>query len=313
LPAINLVCATDDKWAPYAAAVILSARDSSPPDEEFVFHVLTFGLTSENIGKFEQLSRQVGSEVKVHLVDPALVNDFPETSLTTNTYLRIFIGEILPELEKVLYIDCDTLVLQQLRPLYALDISNCAAAAALDPINDFGSPAKGYCRAIGLDESNFYFNSGVMLINLEHWRVSAIPAKVAAWFETHPNIGLFGDQDPLNAVLQGNVRKISRRWNMTGLLMHEIMYRGNSAVEFRPDMEDAAIIHFAGKQKPWRAKYWSKLDRQFRRYVLLSPWGKDALPPSTLKTEIGRFVAQLRHLMRRVRSIVMSQIKPRPV
>ncbi|MDB5543326.1 MAG: glycosyltransferase family 8 protein, partial [Hyphomicrobiales bacterium] len=136
------------------------------------------------------------------------------------------------------------------------------------------------------------------------WRGMNMPAQVSAWFEAYPNVGRFGDQDPLNVILEGRIRDLSPRWNMTSSLMEAILYKGQTGRNFREDMEQAAIIHFAGGRKPWHPDFTGPFAQQFLQCLARTPWGPDALPRRTWATHLARIRSHALQFARRLKSLL---------
>ncbi|WP_202799349.1 glycosyltransferase, partial [Treponema sp. JC4] len=108
----------------------------------------------------------------------------PDNRLTLGAYLRFFIEKKLPsDVHKVLYFDCDIIVVDSLMELYETDISDFSLAAAFDVECD------DICRYNRLDYpfKDGYFNSGVMLINLDYWRKHSISEKALKFVMENPN------------------------------------------------------------------------------------------------------------------------------
>ena len=114
---------------------------------------------------------------------------------------KIFLPDTLKELDKVIYMDGDTLVLKDLRELFDIDVSTVYAAVAKDGIF-YRFPKE--MAEIGLDKRGFYFNSGVMLYNLKLQRQDNVVAKLVEYVKTHEDF--FGDQDVLNVVFGSKLK-----------------------------------------------------------------------------------------------------------
>ena len=98
-------------------------------------------------------------------------------------------------------------------------------------------------RELGLESNNPYFNAGVMLIDMVRWRDSEIASRASQYIRTYENKVYFNDQEALNAVIGDNWKPIDDRWN----------YSANPFHAKRQNLggDEPAIIHFAGRIKPW--------------------------------------------------------------
>jgi lipopolysaccharide biosynthesis glycosyltransferase len=307
---INVVFATDDAWAAYAGAAILSVCSSSPPDERFAFHVLTLGLSQENTQKFSELEKQIGRQISIYLIDSVAIGLPAAKNYVQTCYLRIFVAELLPHLDKVIYLDCDLTVIKPLRELYDIDISERAAAAASERLGIHRDLNKEYCKSLGISEPNKYFNAGVMMLNLTFWRENAVGARCVTWFEKYAEVGQYADQDALNFLLQGKVLMIPSSWNLTTWIVKAALYQRLRG-EFRSDVKNAAIVHFTGDRKPWRRELRIPFASIFRDNLLRTPWGKSALPPLTPRMVRTRILEEIAHAKKVTRAWIIPRRRKR--
>ncbi|MCQ2004426.1 glycosyltransferase family 8 protein [Rhizobium sp. NRK18] len=145
---------------------------------------------------------------------------------------RCAMGSLLPDtVEKILYIDCDTLVLKPLDRLYNTDLDGKIAAAHRTPLDHLSD--------MGVD-ANEYFNSGVMLIDLALWRKSRVEAETFDVLAAHgPRLKMW-DQCALNIVLAGKTAPLDSEYNH---LVNRPPVGGHYVVP--------TILHYAGHRKPW--------------------------------------------------------------
>ncbi|WP_245490157.1 glycosyltransferase family 8 protein [Mesorhizobium sp. M2A.F.Ca.ET.015.02.1.1] len=167
--------------------------------------------------------------------DGKRISDLPTRGklLTTAAYARILIPEILPDCDKAIYLDADTLVVSDLGALWLADLGDNLVAGVVD----------GFVEQEELDDiemsRNEYINSGVLVMNLVAWRREGIADRVFATVrETAKSRYL--DQTALNTVVRGRVLFLGREWNFFSERYVEIERRLPK------------VIHYAGSAKPWR-------------------------------------------------------------
>jgi lipopolysaccharide biosynthesis glycosyltransferase len=187
--------------------------------------------------------------------------------ITAEAYTRIFCPEILDRsIDRILYLDADLVVVDDLRPLWETSLDGVAVAAAPDP---FGHVRKG---ALGMPPEAVYVNSGVLLLNLDHWRAEGVTARLADYIRRHgPNLR-FHDQDAINAILHARTRLLDLRWNLQVRL---IGARRNEALDraaIRRAARSPAIIHYASNRKPWVYVAAMPRKRIYRRYLATTAW-----------------------------------------
>lgn len=163
---------------------------------------------------------------------------FANTSLFT--YARFLIPELCPDLTKVLYLDIDILVLDDLAELYHTPLENALLGAAIDQVVERAGHPWGILnyKELGIPEEAPYFSAGVLLMNLSAWREQKFAERCMDYAERHPEICIWWDQTIMNSLLAGNFKEFSGQWNQQ---MTVKPYK----------FSENGIIHFAGPEKPW--------------------------------------------------------------
>lgn len=250
---VNIVYMADSKYVPYVMVSLYSAIENKHQNTKYNVHIIAKDFTSEdirNIRKLEQKNMQISiypaKELKLDFSHLGRFGSF-EIALQ-----KLFIAEYLNGVEKALYLDADTLVQEDLMKIYKTDIGSQYAAAVKDGLM-YQFPE--HIAELSLKNKEFYFNSGVMLLNLEKIRKDAIIQKAIIYFNTHNDV--FGDQDVLNVIFAGRVKPLSYRYNCNSVFFEEknadfLSAFWNETVLETPKKvyENAAILHFAG-HKPW--------------------------------------------------------------
>ncbi|MBX3300746.1 MAG: glycosyltransferase family 8 protein [Nitrospira sp.] len=159
------------------------------------------------------------------------------------TYVRLLLPQLVTQsVSRVLYLDADLLVLDDLTSLMKTDLEGTVVGAVLDR---WDWQIKR--REPGLENVprvRDYFNAGVLLINLERWRKERISEKALEYLVQYP-LTPFADQDALNVACDGLWTKLDPRWNFHDHCDKRIL---NMEPEQRP-----GVLHFAGPQKPWNS------------------------------------------------------------
>ena len=210
---------------------------------------------------------------------PNVFANFPEKMHITNgCLLRFLLPDLLPSLDKVLYLDSDIIVNVDLAALYDTDVAGTALAATPDFASLFGSQtwrnyrvphggklyrfAEYMTEVLALTDLSAlpYFNSGVLLMNFDYWRRHAIGERAierAKSGDLH-----FVDQDALNYLLAENFVRLDARWNCMAMSVYPRFLPANLFTEAGRIWErvrkiwrtDPWVIHFAGPNKPWNAR-----------------------------------------------------------
>lgn len=180
--------------------------------------------------------------------------------ITSETYYRFLIPWILRETEKVIYLDADTVVCRDLAQLYDTELNDCLLGAVpeIDLIGQYhgaNPDTRQYCdRVLRLADTDQYFQAGVLLWNTAAWRAHV---DLRQLFEMAEQRNFrYSDQDILNIVCQGRVKRLGMEWNV--LSANSVRNRVLSYVPeklldaYRQARRRPAIIHYAGGGKPWK-------------------------------------------------------------
>lgn len=181
--------------------------------------------------------------------------------ITTETFYRFLILDILRDYPKVIYLDCDLILCRDAAELYDTPLADCLLAAARDPdfagqCNMPGSEMRTYCsNTLGMQDPFAYFQAGVLVLQVDKLRQVTSVAQLLQMSDT--GIYRFSDQDILNVICEGKVMYLDMAWNM---LFDCDDYRWKHVIRFAPhavldEYEQARkapyIVHFAGFRKPW--------------------------------------------------------------
>ncbi|GAA4760047.1 glycosyltransferase family 8 protein [Citricoccus nitrophenolicus] len=246
------LCIDADFILPLAACLAsLDAVSDDRPVEVHVVHPGLDGAVRERITR-----RLVNLSVQwIRVRETAVAGAHHSAFLSTASLYRLLLGEVLPKsLRRVLYLDADTIVASSIAPLYDRPLDHEAVVGAVPDAQSpwAAGPLGPPWQELGLDPSSGYFNSGVLLIDLERWRrdrtglrcLELLRRLKPAW----------GDQDGLNTVLEGRWHQLPRRWNVQSADV-----RGSSIAwalwtsEIRDAVSRPGIMHYTEGDKPWLA------------------------------------------------------------
>ena len=166
---MNILYASDENYLRHAAASMVSLCEHTPPEAELRFHLLSMRVSSQGAQRLRDTLAPYGRELCLwELGDLRKWFDFSVNSrgFALSTLARLFVGRVLPEdVHRVLYLDCDTLPLEDLSALEQFDLKGCPLAMAQEP-----TARHSRKRELGLAPEQPYFNAGVLLIDLDRWR-----------------------------------------------------------------------------------------------------------------------------------------------
>lgn len=285
---INILCALDENFVQHCGVMLTSLFENNK-SEKINVYLFTDGLTENSLARLMQLVESYHSRLTVKTVDMQKLKDFPLQDskglrYSLAAYYRIMMVELLPaDVKKIIYLDCDLIVRSRIRELWETDVEDYAIAA----IDDAKFTAVDACMRldIGLDE--YYYNSGVLVANLDYWRKHNVSEKLLDFINNHRDKIKIVDQDALNAVLSGKRRKLSIKWNMLECFysVHDSMTE-EQKLDMKRWSASPGIIHWAEGLKPWMYGSYNPFKGEYYKYLRRTVW-KDYKP--SLKNTLQRF------------------------
>lgn len=263
---IVLIC--DDNYTLPTAVCINSIVRNSGIEDGLTIHVCTFSLSQSNVTLLEDCGSK-RMPVIIHMLDysnyQALVSQITAKSHVSKAALIKFeLPNIFEELDGLLYIDSDIIIKDNITELLSLNLSDCYLAASYEFWREVCMNKYEFFKNRDL----FFFNSGVMLLNLKKMREDNITEKL--WeFKIKRAVTTLMDQESFNAVCGFNTLQLSIKYNYNPIFtndayIHMINRRyKESYTSSRAMFNDVKIIHYVGKSdKPWvyktarHRKYW---------------------------------------------------------
>ena len=275
-----LVCAADDNYAMPLAVTVRSVLENLRNTCKVALFIIDGGISQLNKRKIIKSlgSKRVDIDIKWVQIDGSILEEMKISGhITIAAYYRLLIPQIVPkQFKKAIYLDSDLIVNRDLEQLWKLEIGENYLLAAQDTGAPYVSSSKGLrnYRELGIPPDFKYFNSGVLVINLEKWRTDSITLKVIEYLEQNKEQVRWWDQDGLNAVLAGKWGEIDPRWNQTPFIYEYSSWKDSPFEEqvYKDVIDKPYIIHFANKMKPWNLYYKHPYKNLFFRYADKTAW-----------------------------------------
>lgn len=281
---INICFVTDDGFSMPTSVTIASILKNRSKRYNYNIYIIGYNLSSDSVKKLSSIQAKNFQVRVINAPELDLLKKYNFVSTTVHvtptSILKFFIPQYLSAVDKVLYLDGDIVVQSNLAELYNIDIHDRYAAVVKDIVSTFA-----WHRQEVPYGSSYYFNSGMMLLNLSKMRSENVSERLIDYRIHGKNY--YMDQDALNVAFAGCVRFISPYFNFINKFLyqkgadwmsqfyHVIIHR-NEVRAF----QKAQIIHFASQKKPWYSElpYLTKL---FKKYYALSPYKDIPLYTST--------------------------------
>lgn len=187
-----------------------------------------------------------------------------ERRVTKCAYARLLLPEILPTLDRVLYLDCDLYVDTDLRPLFFSPLGKSPVAAVSNYDNPRLEDQLHNCEILLNEERHLSsFNSGVLLLNLDMIRRTDLLSEFVA--QSKRLDGVYSDQSLLNYVLRGQWKALPDKWNRQIRISDQFTFYRS---------QPNSIWHFIGPRKPWHfdPNFSRGVVADFHRYHVYCKW-----------------------------------------
>lgn len=234
--------------------VALTSIHTHHAKQPFRIWVIHETIREEKQTQLHAFVEKFGWQLQFLEVDGAIFEGAPTVErYPREMYFRLLAGQILPtSITKVLYLDPDILVINSLQPLWETSLEGYLLAAAthrriIDLTTKFNQ--------IRLDTDHDYYNSGVLLINLEKARELVSWSEIQQTIEKYNKLLMLPDQDVLNHLYGKYTLEVPEEiWNYDARLYTSYLARSLGEYNSHWIAQNTAILHFCGKPKPWDAK-----------------------------------------------------------
>ena len=266
---MNIALCTDENFVIPCLTCITSILEHNR-NEVCGIYVLTEGITETSSNKFCRLSAIYNTPIHVVTID---VNEYKSLKVVEpfpmSMYFRFSLPEILKTEEKALYLDCDIIIRHSIKDMYDTDLTDKACGVIIDQHCD--DPVSYSRTGTKCD----YFNSGVLLMNLDYWRKYNIARQLTDYIAENPDKCVYPDQDALNVILEDKVVYLSPTYNYQHFWTTDVSWSKMSKArldEVLRFQKDPVIVHFSHKDKPWHSNCRNIYRSEFDKYNSLHPF-----------------------------------------
>ena len=286
---LHLACAAEgEAYAAHSAAMLHSVLENAGGLDVRVHYLHSPRFRAEWRDKLAA----VAPRIEFHEIDDERVAALPSQALFTQAmWYRIFLPQLLPTEPRALYLDVDTLAVDSLVPLWETEVGDDWLGAVTNVLQHNHRHRPG---ELGLPGPEVYFNSGVLLLNLDAWRRDGCTQRLHDFAVDNAETIDWPDQDALNVVLGERRTRLHPRWNtMNSIVQWE------SAKEVLPpeQVEEArrnpGIRHFEGpaQNKPWHYGSSRQAQALYARHRRATPWPEVRLEGRTPRAVVKRLLS----------------------
>lgn len=285
---IPIVLAADENYAPQMYITILSALKNKNAESFYdIFCFLPDRFSGETEEVFFELQNKF-ENTKIRFIP--MNNDFKEqemqiSHISTPTYYRLRMPEILKEYKKAIYLDVDIIVLKDLSEFFNIDIDDYYIAGVKAAAYIMNEKLRQYSASIGIEDISAYINAGVTLWNLEKIRKDNLCDKL---IELAAKNFRSMDQDVINLAFNGKIKILPFRYNLMTkyydriLNQRELLDKIYGKKEIDEAIDSPVIIHYADYVKPWSTEEvwlkdkWQEIEEEspLKCKIQIGPRGK---------------------------------------
>ncbi len=277
---MNIVYTFDDGYSEITAVSIVSLLNNNQHIENLKLYIIDCGIKEANKIALTELVQSYGRNVTyIPAIDLSqkICVELDTSYWNQVCYIRLFFAELLPQLDKVMHIDCDTIVRGDISCIYDIDLNGYVYAACYDC-----SP----CPKIsaGFEECDPYYSNGFLIFNLKTIRDEGIEKKFVRYIEEKKGKLPHLDQDVINGVARDKVRVLPPQYNLmsiTALFSRRCieLFSENepyySIDELINAVKNPIVVHFVGYQfisRPWAQPCYHPYNDEWIQYYKLTPY-----------------------------------------
>lgn len=281
---LNVVFASNDDYSSLLSICLISLLKNNEKDFDCInIFILDDGIKQKNKNKILSLAKNYSCHIEFFKTDKLLTMDGNMMPLdkevsgkSLTTYSRLFLSTLLPTtINKIIYLDCDALILGSYKELWEMDISDYYCAGVVDPTNDT------VLRLYGFGQDDEYFNAGFLLVNLEKWRDTHIEEEFLKFLSQNQGKFFLHDQGVINNVLRNKIKVVPPKYNLQLYFQYydydlAMKFLGREREYYSKEIVDESrknpvYLHFCGtpQDRPWNNpdhRYYE----EFKKYAKLA-------------------------------------------
>ena len=282
---MDILYSSSDSYAFLTGISILSLLENNKVCDSIHIYIMDNHISEENKEKLYSVVNRYGRQLSfVAMPDMKELTgqEIDTRRWNISTFGRLYMAGVLPQtVHKVLNIDCDTIIVDSIEPLWNMDMTGKVFGGMLECIND------RYRRNIGKNNGDYYMNGGIIFLNLDDVRAGDYERKFTEYITKYGSSLAYLDQDVLNGVVEQDKKLIlPMRYNVLSIYYYATyeqvrkIRRSKTAFyskdEYNQAVKNPGLVHFTtcflDGLRPWikgnRHPYLS----QFLAYKRMSPW-----------------------------------------
>ncbi len=286
---MDILYSSSDSYAFLTGISILSLLENNKACAEINIYIMDNAITQENKERLKKVAEQYGrslSFVPMPDMKELTGQEIDTRRWNISTFGRLYMAGVLPEtVHKVLNIDCDTIIVDSIEPLWNTDMTGKVFGGMMEAMN------YRYRRNVGKKDDDYYLNGGIVFLNLDEVRKGGYEQRFTKYITKYGSALAYLDQDVLNGVVEQEKKiALPMRYNVLSIYYYatyeqvmKIRRAKNfySKEEFMKAVENPGLVHFTtcflDGLRPWIKGNQHPYLNEFLRYKAMSPWKDVAL------------------------------------
>ena len=266
---LEIVVTCDEGYLGPLRTMLLSLRANNRAENIRVW-ILHRGIPQLALESLAVFCGHIEIELAPRMVDQALFAHARSSErYPQEMYYRMLAPHVIDaDIDRALYLDPDLLIINPLTPLFDIVLGDCVFAAASH--TDAVHPATAL-NNVRLNTNELYFNTGVILMDMRRAKALIDPDEIFAFAREHERKLLFPDQDIFNALYGKRTLPVPDQvWNYDARKYPDNIIRTGGEATLDWVMNNTAILHFCGRDKPRAPKYRGQFAALYKHYATLA-------------------------------------------
>lgn len=280
---MQVVYSFDDNYAPQAGVSILSLLEHNKNIDNLNIYIIDNHISDYNKQLISDITSRYNRNVEYIELETLTKGLKCTTSFSVSAYGRIFIADVIASTDRIIYIDCDTIINGSLEAMESFPMTDTLVAGVSDTVNPY------YRQLIGLNQEDSYICSGVVVINLDLWRKWNITRKCIDFINRFDGNPPHNDQGTINHVCRGHIGILPAQYDVMNPMfafsakkLRKLFFLKQyyTQEELVSAITAPIIIHYTDEfyNRPWFSNCTHPLKRVWLDVFHASPWSKQELP-----------------------------------
>lgn len=263
---MDILCCTSNEYSPYAGVMLTSLFENNKTMNFNVF-VFTTGLDIANAEKMMALQNKYNHTIHIMSFTKEMIGIKAPGTWGIFPFLKLYASHVLTDIDRLLYLDTDMIITRSVSSIEQIDINNYYIALAPDC-----GPVIEHRKRLGISQSHYYGNTGLIYYNLKKCREEQIWEKSVTFINENDDKVLYADQDVFNKICAGHILELGLEWNMqASYYLNRPIIQPEYKKLLMQKKKEAIVLHYTCV-KPWYKDCDFPLRKEYLKYERISGW-----------------------------------------